>query len=281
MKEKSLMALGPHGFHRIYYTEWGDPDNDRVLICVHGLTRNCRDFDNIARIMSDHYRVICPDVVGRGQSDWLQYPEDYGYPLYVTDLVTIIARSGAATVDWLGTSMGGLIGMFIAAQSGAPVNRLILNDIGAYVPLSAIQRIGDYLGNSPNFPDIPAAVDYMKEIAAPFGPLTDEQWHHLTVHSLKRLDNGEYTTRYDPDIAMGIRENTVDVALWEYWDAVRCPVLLLWGQESDLLTDDIIQQMTRRGPAVTVKAFEGVGHTPMLFADDQVAAVRDWLLQGD
>ncbi len=279
MMSRYLLGLGPHGFHRIHYTEWGDPANPRVLVCVHGLTRTGRDFDDLARALEARYRVLCPDVAGRGQSDWLSYKTDYGYPLYASDMAALIARSGAESVDWVGTSMGGLIGMMLAAYPGSPIRRLVVNDVGPFIPRAAIARIAAYVGQPVRFPDLATLEAYLRQIAAPFGPLSDEQWRHLAVHNARRLEDGQYTFAYDPGIAEGFRalEDT-DVDLWPVWDAIRCPVLLLRGEHSDVLRREDAELMEQRGPGARLVQFKGIGHAPALMAPDQIGTVRDWLL---
>lgn len=281
MRENHLLGLGPHGFHRIAYTEWGEPDNDRVLICVHGLTRNGRDFDLLAAALERDYRILCPDVVGRGSSDWLPFKTDYGYPQYMADMNALIARSGAEQVDWVGTSMGGLIGMFMAAQPGTPIRRMVLNDVGPFIPKAALQRIGAYVGQPITFASLEQLEGYMRTIAASFGPLTDDQWRHLAMHSAHRRDDGRYVLRYDPGIAKPFQQMVdKDVDLWPVWDTIRCPVLLLRGKDSDVLTGADAAAMTMRGPETRLMEFAGVGHAPMLMSDDQIGVVRDWLRGG-
>ena len=278
MRENQFRGLGPHGFHRIHYTEWGDPANQRVLVCVHGLTRCARDFDDLAAALADDYRVLCPDVAGRGQSDWLTVKDDYNYPQYMADMNALIARSGAEQVDWVGTSMGGLIGMFLAAMPGSPIRKMVINDVGPFIPKAALQRIGTYVGQTTTFPSLEQIESFIRFIAASFGPLTDEQWRHLTIHSTRRLDSGEYTFRYDPGIAEHFKAIAdEDVDLWPIWDAIRCPVLLLRGAQSDVLTREDAIAMTQRGPKPKLVEFPGIGHAPALMDDAQIHSVRDWL----
>jgi pimeloyl-ACP methyl ester carboxylesterase len=281
MRPRHLHCLGPHGFHRVAYTEWGDPGEARVVICVHGLTRNGRDFDFLAQALAAHRRVLCPDVVGRGQSDWLSHKDDYGYPLYVSDLAALIARSGAEQVDWVGTSMGGLIGMMLAAQPHTPIRRLVLNDVGPVIPKASLERIAQYVGKAPTFADLDALERYIRQVSAPFGPLTDDQWRHLALHSSRRYDDGSVAMGYDPAIGNAFSGEMKDVVLWPFWDAISCPTLLLRGVQSDLLLESTAQEMTQRGPRPRLVQFEGIGHAPMLMADDQIAVVREFLLEAD
>lgn len=279
MRTGQVRGLGKQGFHRMHYTEWGDPANPRVLICVHGLTRNGRDFDDFARAMKSDYRVVCPDVVGRGQSDWLTDKSDYTYPQYLADMAVLIARTGAETVDWVGTSMGGLIGMLLAAQPGSPIRRLVINDIGPFIPRAALERIAVYVGQAPDFPDLSAMEQYIRTVAAPFGPLTDAQWHHLTVHAAHPRTDGHYEFAYDPGIAQAFREaSTDDIDLWPFWDRLALPVLIVRGAESDLLRHADAVTMAERGPGADLIEFPGIGHAPMLMDREQIEPVRDWLL---
>jgi pimeloyl-ACP methyl ester carboxylesterase len=273
-----MPALGPHGFHRIHYHEWGDPANDRVLICVHGLTRNGRDFDDLARALSAHYRVLCPDVAGRGRSEWLTHKEDYSYPLYCSDMAALIARSGAEQVDWVGTSMGGLIGMFLAAQPESPIRRLVINDVGPFIPKAALERIGAYVGRPVSFASLEEFEQYIRVVSAPFGPLTDAQWRHLSLTNARRHDDGRWTPVYDPGIGLAFKQPAADVTLWNYWDQVRCSTLLLRGADSDLLLPETASEMTRRGPLATLMEFAGIGHAPMLMEPGQIDVVREFLL---
>ena len=280
MSSKHFLGLGPHGFHRIHYTEWGDPANAKVLLCVHGLTRTGRDFDLLAAALANDYRVICPDVVGRGRSEWLSHKNDYNYPQYLADMTALIARSGAAQVDWVGTSMGGLIGMFLAAQPGTPIRKLLMNDVGPCIPKANLQRIAEYVGKPVRFASLEAMERYVRMIAASFGPVTDAQWRHLTVHNARRLESGEYIFAYDPGIAEPFKANLEDVDLWPVWDAVRCPVLVLRGAESDVLTRADAEAMQHRGPKARLVEFSGTGHAPMLMAEDQIKVARGWLMAG-
>jgi pimeloyl-ACP methyl ester carboxylesterase len=276
---KYYRGLGPRGFHRIHYTQWGDPHNATVLICVHGLTRTGRDFDFLAAALENDYRVVCPDVVGRGGSEWLTVKTDYGYPQYVNDMAALIARTGAEQVDWVGTSMGGLIGMMLAAQPGTPIRKLVMNDVGPFIPKAGLERIADYVGKAVRFADLDEMERYVRTIAAPFGQLSDEQWRHLTVHSARQLESGEWAFAYDPGIAEPFQGvELADIDLWTIWDAVRCPVLVTRGMESDVLTHTDAETMRRRHTQTTLMEFEGIGHAPALMSEDQIQFVRHWLL---
>lgn len=279
MKTESILGLGPHGFHRLAYTEWGTTAAPRTLICVHGMTRNGRDFDRLAAALADRWRVLCPDMPGRGRSDWLP-AEDYGYPQYLADMTTLIARSGATEIDWIGSSMGGLIGMHLAAQANTPIRRLIINDIGPFVPRAGLLRLAEYVGKEPRFASLDELEAYVRRIYAPFGPLSDHDWRHLALQGYRRLDGGGFGLAYDSAIGKPFEtEEVKNIDLWPVWDAVRCPVLVLRGAESDMLPAETAMEMQRRGPQAKLIEFTGVGHAPALMAEDQIGAVRTWLLQ--
>jgi pimeloyl-ACP methyl ester carboxylesterase len=282
MRQHTVQCLGPHGLHRMAYTEWGDAANPRVLVCVHGLTRNGRDFDFLAAALAEEFRVVCPDVAGRGVSERLKVPDDYQVPNYLSDMVALIARLDVESVSWLGTSMGGLIGMALAAQPETPIERLILNDVGPLITAAAIKRIGDYVGTAPRFESVDQAEAYIRVVAAPFGKLTDAQWRHLTVHAVKLAADGRYEMAYDPAIAEPFRKamGDGDVDLWPMYDAVRCPTLLLRGAESDLLQHATAVEMTQRGPRAHLVEVPEVGHAPMLMDPLQIGTVREFLLDG-
>jgi pimeloyl-ACP methyl ester carboxylesterase len=284
-----VQCLDARGLHRMAYWEWGDPANPRVLVCVHGLSRQGRDFDTLARTMAGDYRVVCPDVVGRGRSDWLRDPAGYAVPAYVADMVTLLARLNAASVDWVGTSMGGLIGLGVAALRGAGdapaplIRRLVLNDVGPVIQPEALTRIGTYLGQPVRWHTAQEAADALWAISTGFGPHTPAQWMALSLPQLRR-DGDAFVPHYDPAIALPFRAITPAAAaageamLWAAYDSLRCPTLLLRGAESDLLTRATAQAMTQRGPRAQLREIAGVGHAPMLVQPDQVALVREFLL---
>lgn len=277
-RRRRVQCASGAGLHRIAYLEWGDPGNSRVLVCVHGLTRCARDFDNLARALSDRYRVVCPDVAGRGDSDWLADPMLYAIPQYVADMVTLVARLDVEQVHWVGTSMGALIGMALAAQKDSPVAKLVLNDAGPVIGKAALERIGAYLGAAPTFASVEAAEKVVRAVSAPFGPHTDAQWRFLTEVVLRKNADGSYRFHYDPKIAEPYRQQIPDgdVELWPVWDAIRCPTLVIRGAQSDLLSKATAQQMTQRGPKAKLVELPGIGHAPTLMHEDQIAVVRDW-----
>ncbi|MGH7945893.1 MAG: alpha/beta fold hydrolase [Opitutaceae bacterium] len=265
------------------WTEWGDPTNPRVLICVHGLTRVGRDFDLLARRLASHYRVVCPDVMGRGRSDWLRDPAFYQVPQYAADMAALIARLNAKTLHWVGTSMGGLIGMSVAGQAGSPIAKLVINDVGPTLDAAAIVRIDDYLGKPERFADVEQATDYFATIFAPFGLKTRVEWRAIT-ETVIRQDGDAWIPHYDPRIALPFRAVTPeaaatgDAALWKLYDSIRCPTMLTRGAQSDLLTAATAKAMSERGPRAKLVEFGGVGHAPMFMHEDQIEVVADFLL---
>lgn len=276
--EKSCQGLSATGFHRIAYREWGS--GQRTVVCVHGLTRNGRDFDMLAADLADRLnaRVICPDVVGRGRSGRLANPDHYGYPQYLADMAVLLARLDVEQVDWVGTSMGGLIGMMLAAQPNSPLRRLVINDVGPFVPKVALERIGDYVGLDPVFPDLAAVEAYMRSHYAGFGALTDAQWRHMAETSADAQADGRYRLAYDPGIARIFKTSAIgDVDLWPLWSLIRQPTLVVRGAKSDLLLADTAERMTQEGPRARLYLVPDAGHAPALMADDQIAAVRDFL----
>ncbi len=277
MREGSVLCLDPHGFHRIRWTEWGDPQNPRVLVCAHGLTRCGRDFDYLAERMSDEYRVVCPDTAGRGRSDWLADKNDYGYPVYCADAAAMLAALGAERVDWVGTSMGGILGMLLAAQPRTPVAKLVLNDVGSVVPKASLERIAQYVGLAPAFESLEQLEAAMRSVS-PFGELSAAQWRHLAVHVARRGEDGKWRFHYDPGVAVPFKGAVhADIDLSPWWNAVRSPVLILRGDASDLLTPDILERMLER-PGTQAVEVPRTGHAPMLLDDDQVGVIRDFLL---
>jgi pimeloyl-ACP methyl ester carboxylesterase len=281
-RHRSVQCASPRGLHRIAYQEWGDPRNRDVLICVHGLTRTGRDFDELARVLCGQFRVVCPDIAGRGDSDRLADPKLYAVPQYLSDMVTLIARLDVEVVNWLGTSLGGLIGMALAAQPGSPVGKLVLNDAGPVIARASLERIGAYIGQAPSFPSVEKAEEYIRTISAPFGPHSDAQWRVLTETWLRKNDDGGWRAHYDPRIAEAFRAALPEKELevWPLYDAVRCPTLVLRGAQSDLLGQETVSQMAVRGPRAKVVEIRGVGHAPTLMHADQIAIVRDFLLEG-
>ena len=281
------------GGHRMAYWQWGNPQAGHVLVCVHGLTRQGRDFDVLAQALcaraGNTLRVVCPDVVGRGKSDWLKDPNGYQIPAYAADMLALLAQLKPVTLDWLGTSMGGLIGIALYGQVDLPlpVRRLVLNDVGPVIEWKSLQRIGQYLGHTGKFASVQQAADALWTIASSFGPHTPAQWLALTRPMLKPLGDaaGSLTLHYDPAIAVPFRAVNTESAvegealLWQFYDHITARTLLIRGQESDLLSRQTALAMTQRGPRAQLEEFAGVGHAPTFIADDQVQTVASFLLE--
>jgi pimeloyl-ACP methyl ester carboxylesterase len=280
-RRRSVQCASPAGLHRMAYREWGDPRNRDVLVCVHGLTRSGQDFDELARALRAQFRLVCPDIAGRGESDRLADPKLYAWPQYVADMVTLIARLDVETVNWLGTSMGGFVGMALAAQPGSPVRKLILNDAGPVIGRASLERIASYIGKNPVFATLEDAEQYIRTISAPFGPHSDAQWRFLTETWVRKNEDGSWRPHYDPRIVEPFPAGDKDVDVWPVYDAVRCPTLLIRGEHSDLVSRQTVAEMTRRGPKAKVVEIRGVGHAPTLLHAEQIAIVRDFLLEGE
>ncbi|MDR6394712.1 alpha/beta fold hydrolase [Herbaspirillum seropedicae] len=281
---KTVQCISPAGLHTMAYKEWGDARNPNVLVCVHGVTRVSDDFDRMARELCDTYRVICPDVAGRGRSGRLANPQFYTVPQYVSDMVTLLARLDAQIVDWFGTSMGGLIGMALASLPGNPIRRLVLNDIGPSINGAALARIGDYIGQDVRFDSFEEAAQYIRTISASFGQHSDEEWHKLAKDVLRQNEQGQWVRHYDLALALPFKQTTPEAAsaaeqmLWAAYDAIRCPTLLVRGAQSDLLLPEVAQEMTRRGPKAKLVELPDVGHAPTFMHAPQIEVARQFLL---
>ncbi len=281
---------------RMAYWDWPaeNANSAHAVICVHGLSRQGRDFDALAQHLQPHCRVIAVDVAGRGHSDWLADPVGYQVPTYAADLAALIVQLRSTqpglVIDWVGTSMGGLIGMALAAVPALGLRRLVLNDVGPVLQWEALQRIGSYLGQNPSFDSEQAAADHLAAISTGFGPHTPEQWRALS-RPLLREREGRWWLHYDPAIAVPLRAMLAadptaaqqslrdgEAALWGLFDRITAPTLLLRGAESDLLTAQTAEHMAERGPRARCVSFPGVGHAPTLIALDQRAAIADFLL---
>ncbi len=274
--------LEGEGTHRIAYYEWGDQDAP-VVICVHGLTRNARDFDFLAREMAATHRVIAVDMAGRGTSEWLQDWQNYNYMAYMMDCLSLLEHLQLEQVKWVGTSMGGIIGMMVAALHPGRISKLVLNDIGSFIPKAGLERIIEYVNMPVTFDTHEKAEAYLREVFAGFGLQNEAEWNHLITHSLIER-NGTWQRTYDPNILMPLKAETdnftkiSDVDLGELWEAIDIPVMLLHGEMSDLLTQDTADAMAARDH-VSYHRFANIGHAPSLFNAEQVSLVADWLRQ--
>ena len=284
---KSVQCISPAGLHRMAYKQWGEADNPNVLVCVHGVTRVGDDFDALARALSDQYRVVCPDVVGRGRSGRLRDARYYSVPQYVSDMVALVARvttDAGTKVDWFGTSMGGLIGMAFASLPDNPIGKLVLNDIGPTLDSAALTRIGEYIGQDLRFDSFEEAAAYVRSVSLSFGAHTEAQWHKLATDVLRVDEGGKWVRHHDLGLALPFRAATIDTAkadeaaLWAAYDAIRCPTLLVRGADSDLLSRETAAAMATRGPKATVVEIPNVGHAPTFISEDQIAIARRFLV---
>jgi pimeloyl-ACP methyl ester carboxylesterase len=276
-----IRGLSLASFHDVAFTDWGPQDAEVPIVCVHGLTRQGRDFDYLAHhLAASRRRVVCPDLAGRGRSGRLNTPDEYALPQYCADMNALIARLGKDEVDWVGTSLGGLIGMVLAGLPGNPIRRLVVNDIGPYLPWTGLSRIGQYMADIPHgFGDIDQAEEYFRTVLAPFGQLSDEQWHHIARHSVAWDDaRHSYVMLCDPLIARAFRSPwQYHLDLWKYWRAIDIPILVLRGVESDLLPQDLAAEMKRRNPRMELHEIPDCGHAPTLMTPDQIKIVADFL----
>lgn len=276
--QNHFLSLNPQGFHKLAYVEWGEKNNPRVLICVHGLTRNSRDFDFLAKTLSKTYRVVCPDLVGRGESDYLKTPTFYNFSQYLNDMAALLARLNAKEVHWLGTSLGGIIGMMLSAQPHNPIKSLILNDIGMIIPSTALRRIETYARNTPAFSSFEEARSYFQTILSPFGILEPEKWDHITKYGTKQDNKGKFHLSYDPAIGQIYANKVIpSLHLETYWQSISCPILVLRGEESDLLLPSIINKMLYFQPHTKVVTIPYCGHAPSLMVPEQIQIVEEWL----
>lgn len=268
-----------HGSRALAYYQWGDI-NQPVLVCVHGLTRNAKDFVHLAEALAPDYCVIAVDIAGRGQSDWLQDPTAYHYGTYVTDVQTLLDHLQVQSVDFVGTSMGGLIGMMVAAMAPQRIGKLVMNDVGPFIPGASLMRIRKYVSITPIFQDLAAAEGHLRTILAPFGIKEEAHWQHIITHSLSRHEDGRYALAYDPAIghSLGQEETLPDVDLWHIWEAVSCPTLIIRGADSDVLLPHTAKQMQKK-PYVSLIEFPNIGHAPALMEQSQLEQVQKWLTE--
>lgn len=266
---------GSGEMHGLNITHWGDGKNPNVLICVHGLTRNSSDFDFLAEDLASEYRVICPDVAGRGKSEYLKDPSQYNYVTYVADMLHVMQQLGVNQCDFVGTSMGGLIGMMIAANVPGVIKKLVMNDIGPFISKDGLKRIGEFVGSAPDFANKEGVRKYFAETCKPWGIADEKFVEHIAENSV--YEDGEvFKVAYDPHIGDVFKEDFDDVDLWPVWEQVTCPVLLLRGEKSDILPVDVAEKMTEGGKA-ELQTFEDVGHVPSLMEQKHIELIKDWL----
>lgn len=281
-QEKSYYGLHDNGQHRIFFSDWG-PQDGNPIVCVHGLTGNGHDFDYLAEDLIKHgHRVIAVDLPGRGRSDFHDDPLLYNYEQYREDLHALLVDLGLeapGSVDWIGVSLGGLMGMWLAGMENSPIKRLIINDVGPTVPKAALDFIYQVISKDFAFDTVADMEERMRATRGlTWGPVTDEQWHHMAEHNARGLDDGRITYAYDPQIRVVFETSPIgDVNLWEFWEKITCPTMLIQGAESVLLTQDIIRQMEQSGPDFDLVVFEGCGHVPSLMAPNQIEIIRSWL----
>ena len=262
-------------FQRMHVLAWGDAQAQPV-VCVHGLSRNAHDFDSLAERLAERFYVLCPDLPGRGGSSWLSDPSLYQPMSYVTALAHLLAFIDRP-VDWIGTSLGGICGMVTAAAPNAPIKRMVLNDIGPFVPREAVARIVDYVGTIPEFADEGELEAYFRRVHAPFGKLTDAQWAAMAAHSGRRLPNGKITLHYDPGLAVPLRASPVqDTDMWHFWERITAPMLTLRGVDSDLLLPETLERMAAKSATHVVAE---AGHAPAMMDADTMAVVEGFLMK--
>jgi len=279
-RRRHVVCAHPGGLHRMAYYEWGDPGNPRVLLCVHGLTRNARDFDVLALALANEYRVVCPDIIGRGASDWMKNPHCYSFPQYVSDMVTLCARLDAERLDWVGTSMGGLIGMMIAGDELSPISRLVLNDVGPFLSAEVLQQMSQYFFREWRFASYAEADAHLRRIHASFGPLNDAEWGYLARNSIRQAADGSWEFNYDPKIGKAFQImylTPLPLDLWALYDRVRCPTLAIRGAESELLSRATHREMGERGPRAKLAQIPGDGHAPTFFRPPEIRILREFL----
>ncbi len=293
---ESVICPHPDGQHRMEWWSWGDPAAPHVVVCVHGLTRQGRDFDRLATALVERsggqLHVVCPDVAGRGHSDWLPQSTLYQIPQYAADMLALLTelqhRSPIQSLDWVGTSMGGLIGLVLAGQAGlplpVPIRRLVLNDVGPAIAWASVERMQQHVGRFGQFANLMEASAELRRLSPGFGPVPEDLWLELCSHMVRQRTDGGLTLHYDPAIGEPIRALTQELAqatepaIWALYDAIRAQVLLIRGLESDLLTETTAHAMTQRGPRAQLVEWAGIGHAPTLTDPEHTKVVADFLL---
>ena len=261
----------------IHYTEWGEPDAP-VVICWHGLTRTGRDFDELAAALAKRYRVICPDTPGRGLSQWSDDPlQQYIVPFYAQIALDLANQLGIEQFKWVGTSMGGLIGMVVAALAPERVQKLVLNDVGPEVPVAAVERIRTYAGSQPSFNSVSELEAWLRQVYIPFGENTDAFWRRMAMTSARRTAEGKVTLHYDVRLVMPFENYTGDATFWPFWPSLACPILVIRGELSDLLLPAQVERMLAENAYVQAVVIPKVGHAPALAVPEQIKIVSDFL----
>lgn len=280
---KTHKFLSPNGEpHQLAYDAWGEAGNPPVVM-VHGLTRNKQDFDILANALAVDSSVLTLDIAGRGDSDWFRDKSLYHYGTYLADVISWLDHCNVAQCQWVGTSMGGILGMMLAAIQPQRVSALILNDIGMTVAQEGLRRITNYAGHAPAFQTEMEAQAYLRAVLAPFGITEEIHWQHLSRHAFRRRQDGALYLRYDPDILSSYRHETKnfaaieDIDLSAVWEKIVCPTLILRGQNSDILREDTAAAMAASRENVTLAQISNVGHAPALLSDAQINLVGGWL----
>jgi len=263
--------------YEIHVRAWGDPAK-RPLIMMHGLARLADDFDHVAPHFTDQYYVLCPTMIGRGFSGWAKDPDrEYTVPFYVAQMFELLDHFGVSTCDWIGTSMGGLIGLYATAEVAGRIEKLVLNDIGPELDPNAVARIKSYVGASPEFETIDDVEKLVRLVYAPFGVANDATWAFLASRSVRRLPNGNFMMHYDPEVMRIFAEHIDSFDAWDVFDALPCPVMLISGEQSDLIPRAIVDKMKNKKPEMPVFAVANCGHAPHLNDKAQINAIRDFL----
>ncbi|QAU32898.1 alpha/beta hydrolase [Janthinobacterium sp. 17J80-10] len=276
MRQRQFLSKHSDGFHKVAYAEWGDPLNKNTIVCAHGLTLNGRYFDWFAKAAEDHYRIICPDSIGRGKSDWID-PSLYWFDQYVADNATLLSHIGLESeINWVGTSMGGLIGIHLATHKNTPLKRLVLNDVGPFIASAAITAIGEYIGKDERYKTIAEVEEQLRKLYPKFGNLTNEQWRHLARIGSQLTEEGDLRLAYDPRVREYFRRGG-DYSIWDLWEKIDIPILILRGGESAILTQETLEEMVERNPNARSHVFAGIGHAPPLMTGDQIDVILDFL----
>lgn len=264
------------------YTEWGNADNPNMLICVHGLSRNSRDFDYLANSLASDFHVICPDIVGRGRSSWLSNPLGYDIPHYIIDIQILLKKFQPKKLSWIGTSMGGLIGMGLAAANPILIHKMVLNDIGPFVDHTALIEVAKYIGHCPRFSSLEEAEKYCRQTYQSFGIVHDDDWRYFTKHSFTTDEEGYFIRAFDPAVGKHFTESIKnnekqDIDLWAIWKQITCPTFCIHGTFSTILTQETLTKMKESGPPITILEIPNTGHAPALMDENQIKYTQQWL----